>query len=112
MSHRSSPNGTDKVFARVVHGPMWGKPIWVLCGTHLGHYGQHIKVIWSSMRENLSSEGCKHQRSRPACTSALSDQPLCCSIFVKYHRQTDYRYNIKFLVSLSDNNHYWAGGEG
>ena len=34
-----------------------GKPIWVACATHLGHYGQHIKVIKSSMRENLSSEG-------------------------------------------------------
>ena len=34
-----------------------GKPIWVAFGTHLGHYRQHIKVIWSSMRENLSSGG-------------------------------------------------------
>ena len=32
-----------------------GKPIWVACGTHLDHYGQHIKVIWSLMRETLSS---------------------------------------------------------
>ena len=23
VSHSSSPNGTDKVFATVVHGPMW-----------------------------------------------------------------------------------------
>ena len=53
--------------------------------THLGHYGQLITVIWSSMPENLSSEGCKHQRGRPASTSALSDQHLCCSLFVKYH---------------------------
>ena len=80
MSHSSSPNGTDKVFATVVHGP-----ILVACGTHLGHYGQHIKVILSSMRENLSSESCQQQKRRPACTSALSDHPLCCSLFVMYH---------------------------
>ena len=61
------------------------KRIWVACGTYLGHYGQHITVIWSSMPENLSSEGCEHQRRRAACTSALSDQHLCCSLFVKYH---------------------------
>ena len=85
MSYSSSPNGTDKVFATVVHGPMWGKPNWVACGTHLGHYGQHITVIWSSMPENLSSDGCNTQSRRPACTSALSDQHLCCSLFVKYH---------------------------
>ena len=85
MSHRRSPNRTDEVFATVVHGPMWENSYGVACGTHLGHYGQHITVIWSSMPENLSSEGCKHQRRRPACTSALSDQHLCCSLFVKYH---------------------------
>ena len=62
-----------------------GKPIRVACGTHLGHYVQYITVIWSSMPENLSSEGCEHQRHRLACTSALSDQHLCCSHFVKYH---------------------------
>ena len=39
MSHSSSPNGTDKVFATVVHGPMWENlyglhvvPIWVIMG--------------------------------------------------------------------------------
>ena len=47
MSHSSSPNGTDKVFATVVvHGHMWENPyvlhmvpIWVgsLCATHNGH---------------------------------------------------------------------------
>ena len=85
MSHSSSPNGPDKVFATVVHAPMLENLIWVACGTHFGHYGQHILVIWSSMPENLSSEGCEQQRRRPACTSALSDQHLCCSLFVKCH---------------------------
>ena len=60
-----------------------GKPIWVACGTHLGHYGQLITVIWSSMPENLSSDGCKHQRGRPARTSALSDQHLLLFAFCK-----------------------------
>ena len=31
MSHGSSPNGTDKVFATVVYGPMWENP-----------YGLHV----------------------------------------------------------------------
>ena len=62
-----------------------GKPIWVACGTDLGVYGQHIKVIWSLMRENLSwGGGGEQDRCRPACASALSDQPLCCSLFAKY----------------------------
>ena len=84
MSHSSSPNGTDKVFATVVHGPMRENPYRLHVGPILGHYGQHIKVIWSSVRENLSSESCQQQKRRPACTSALSDQPLCCSLFVMY----------------------------
>ena len=45
MSHSSSPNGTDNVFATVVHGPMWKKshmscmwdPFWSLWATHNGH---------------------------------------------------------------------------
>ena len=38
MSHSSSPNGTDKVFATVVHGPMWENP-----------YGLHVVPIWVIM---------------------------------------------------------------
>ena len=81
MSHSSNPNGTDKYLQQWYMDP-FGKPIWFACGTYLGHYGQDIKVIWSLMRESLSSEGCEQQRCRPVCTSALSDQPLCCSLFV------------------------------
>ena len=69
------------------------KPIWVACGTDLGHYGQHIKVIWSLMRENSGGGGGgggEQERCRPACASALSDQPLCCSLFVKYQSLNDY----------------------
>ena len=29
--------------------------------------------------------GGEQERPRPVCASALSDQPLCCSLFVKYH---------------------------
>ena len=46
MSHSSSPNGTDKVFAAVVHGPMCKNayglhvvPIWVIMGNTLRLYG-------------------------------------------------------------------------
>ena len=35
MPHSSSPNGTDKLFATVVHGPMWENP-----------YGLHVGPIW------------------------------------------------------------------
>ena len=49
MSHSSSPNGTDKVFSTVVHGPMRENPYRLHMGPILGHYGQHIKVIWSSV---------------------------------------------------------------
>ena len=69
MSHSSSPNGTDKILQQWYMDPC-GKPIWVAWGTHLAHYGQHIKVIWSSIREKT------------------------------------------ILISLSDSNQYWAGGEG
>ena len=63
-----------------------GKPIWVACGAHLDHYGQHIKVIWSLMRETLSlGRGDEQERRRSACASALSNQLLCCSLFVKCH---------------------------
>ena len=53
MSHSSSPNGTDKVFATVVHGPMRENPYRLHVGPILGHYGQHIKVIWSSVHKLL-----------------------------------------------------------
>ena len=35
--------------------------------------------------ENLSSKVCKHQRRRPACASAQSDQHLCYSLIEKYN---------------------------
>ena len=44
MSHSSSPNGTDKVFATVVNGPMWKNayglhvvPFGSLWATHNGY---------------------------------------------------------------------------
>ena len=37
---------------------------------------------WTVMRENLSLVVSKKQMRRPACTSAQSDQPLCCSLFL------------------------------
>ena len=48
-----------------------GKPIWVACGTHLGYYGQHIKVIWSLMRENLSLGGGGGANNKGADQPAL-----------------------------------------
>ena len=53
MSHSSSPNGTDKVFAT-------RKPV-------------------------FEGGGGEQEKCRPVCASALSDQPLCCSLFIKYH---------------------------
>ena len=46
MSHGSSPNGTDKVFATVVHGPMWENP-----------YGLHVGPIWVIMGNTLRLYG-------------------------------------------------------
>ena len=55
MTHSSSPNGTDKVFATVVHGPMWENPygvhvvpIWVIMGNTLRLYGPHCQktCLW------------------------------------------------------------------
>ena len=38
VSHSSSPNGTDKVFATVVHGPMWE--------THMGWMWDPFGSVW------------------------------------------------------------------
>ena len=50
MSHSSSPNRTDKVFATVVHGPMWENPyrlhvgpIWVLWATRKGYMVLNVR---------------------------------------------------------------------
>ena len=85
MSHSSSPNVTDKVFATVVLDPCEK--------THMGCLWYPFGSLWAtnngymvlSVRKPVFSEGCEHQRRRPTCTSALSDQHLCCSLFVKYH---------------------------
>ena len=41
--------------------------------------------IWVSSRENLSSGVCEQHKHGPAWASAQSDQPLCYSLFGKYH---------------------------
>ena len=58
-----------------------GKPIWVACGDPFGslwatHKGYMVPVFGA---------GGEQERRRSACTSALSDQLLCCSLFVKCH---------------------------
>ena len=67
MSHSSSPNGTDKVFATVVHGP-GGK-------THVGCMWDQFWSLWAIRTGyiglmSLVGGGCKQQRCRPACASA------------------------------------------
>ena len=44
---------------------------------------------------------CEHQRRRSACTSAQSDQHLCCSFPRKYNTSTCYIRNFKTLKSLT-----------
>ena len=61
--------------------------------------------IWALSQENLSSGGCKQQRRRLAWSSAQSDQHHCYSLNGKYHIQTCYEQNFKFLASLCS----WAG---
>ena len=61
------------------------------CQEVLGGFGNNLiqmamgDPIWASMRGNLSSVVFEQQRSRPACTSAQSDQRLCYLLIEKYH---------------------------
>ena len=48
---------------------------------------------------------CKQQRHRSACTSAQSDQRLCCLLLGYYNTSTCYSRNFKTLASLIS----WAG---
>ena len=59
-----------------------------------------LYYIWASLRENLSSVVCEHQRRRPACAYAQSDQHFCYSLIVKYHIKAWYKRNFNSLVSL------------
>ena len=43
---------------------------------------------------------CEQQRRRSACTSALSDQHLCCSLSRQYNTSTCYIRNFKILASF------------
>ena len=51
-------------------------------------------------QENLYLGVGEQQRSKPACTSAQTDQGLCYSVFGKYHILTCYKRNSDFLASL------------
>ena len=59
-------------------GYMWD-PFGLLWATHKGY------MVLDARKPVLGGGGggaCEQQRRRPACSSALSDQPLCCSLFV------------------------------
>ena len=43
---------------------------------------------------------CKQQRHRSACTSAQSDQRLCCSLLRKYNISRFYSRNFKTLANF------------
>ena len=57
--------------------------MWDLFGSlwaaHIGY------MVLNARKPVFEGGGCEQERCRPVCVSALSDQPLCCSLFVKYH---------------------------
>ena len=73
MSHSSSPNGTDKVFATVVHGPMCENP-----------YGLHVVPILVIMgnTKRLYGPQCQKTCLRRVANTKGTDQPelLLCLI--------------------------------
>ena len=85
MSHSSSPNGTDKYLQQWSMDP---------CGkTHIGCMWDPFGSLWAThkgymvldARNPVFGTGGEQERPRLACTSALSDQLLNCSLFVKCH---------------------------
>ena len=64
-----------------------------------------IFIMWATSWENLVYAICEQQRHRSACTSAQSDQRLCCSLLRLYYTYTYYIQNFKSLASPCS----WAG---
>ena len=62
-------------------------------------------TIWARLCENLSYAICEQQRWRSACTSAQSDQHLCCSLLREYDMSTCFIQRFKILASFCS----WAG---
>ena len=56
-------------------GCMWD-PFGLLWATHKGY------MVLGARKPVFGGGSCEQQRCRPACASALSDQHLCCSLFV------------------------------
>ena len=60
----------------------------VACGTNFGHCGQHVQVIWASMRENMSCGGGGGENNKgtdqPALLLSLIS-PFVVRFFVMYH---------------------------
>ena len=63
------------------------------------------KCMWAGPWENVSYVICEQQRRRSACTSAQSDQRLCCSLPRYYNILNFYIWNFKPLASFCS----WAG---
>ena len=55
---------------------------------------------WARSCENMSYAICEQQRRRLACTSAQSDQHVCCSLFKLYDMYTCYIQSFKILVGF------------
>ena len=55
---------------------------------------------WASSRENMFLGNGEHNRRRPSCASAQSDQRLCYSLIEKYYMYTCYKRNFNFLASV------------
>ena len=79
-----------------------------MCTHSIRFYGELHKIIlymWAWSSENVSCAICEQQRCRTACTSAQSDQHLCCSLLRKYDTYTCSIQSFKILISFCS----WAG---
>ena len=57
-------------------------------------------TFWAGPWENVHYVICEQQMRRSACTSAQSDQRLCCSLLRKYNIFRFYSRNFKTLASF------------
>ena len=63
-------------------------------------FGTHALINWAGPWKNVSYVIFEQQRHRSACTSAQSDQHLCCSLLREYNISRFYSWNFKSVASF------------
>ena len=66
----------------------------------MGSFQALIPNKFGPGRAKMSYAICQQQRCRSACTSAQSDQHLCCSLLRQYDMYTCYIQSFKILASF------------